>query len=145
MPAKVDAADIFGQAKIVDGDSLEIYEKEIRLYGIDAPEMDQWCGIDGEYSCGHDAKRALIQMIADNPVRCEDLGRDNYDRILAICYVNDVNLNAVLVREGWALAYQRYSMKFVADESDAKANRRGIWGQKPFINPWEWRNLMRRR
>ena len=41
------AADLIGQASIVDGDTIEIYGQRIRLFGIDAPEHDQLCETAG--------------------------------------------------------------------------------------------------
>jgi endonuclease YncB( thermonuclease family) len=34
------AADLTGQASVIDGDTLEIHGARIRLWGIDAPETD---------------------------------------------------------------------------------------------------------
>jgi endonuclease YncB( thermonuclease family) len=48
------AADLAGQARIIDGDTLEIHGTRIRLWAIDAPESDQLCrNQDSEhYRCG---------------------------------------------------------------------------------------------
>jgi hypothetical protein len=43
-----------------------------------------------------------------------------------------------MVREGWAVAYRKYSQDFVADEAAAREAKRGIW-RSAFIVPWEWR------
>jgi endonuclease YncB( thermonuclease family) len=37
------AADLTGQASIIDGDTLEIHGTRIRLWGIDAPGSTQLC------------------------------------------------------------------------------------------------------
>ena len=34
---------ISGKAKVIDGDTIKINEKKIRLFGIDAPEKEQIC------------------------------------------------------------------------------------------------------
>ena len=41
LPATAD--NLTGKATLVDGDTIEIGEQVIHLYGIDAPEMDQFC------------------------------------------------------------------------------------------------------
>ena len=43
-----------------------------------------------------------------------------------------------LVSEGLALAYRRFSERFVPLEEVAAATRRGVW-QTPFEPPWEYR------
>jgi hypothetical protein len=48
------ADDFVGQASVVDGDTLEIQGRRIRLWGVDAPESSQLCrGEDSsQYRCG---------------------------------------------------------------------------------------------
>ena len=64
---------------------------------------------------------------------------DRYGRLIAICFVGGKNLNAMMVNEGWALAYRDYSNKYVPQENAAREARRGIWAME-FVPPWEWRS-----
>ena len=58
---------------------------------------------------------------------CTDRGEDRYDRTLAICYLGDLDLNAWMVTEGWALAYRHYSLEYVPQEDAARAAVTGMW------------------
>lgn len=137
------AADIAGQATVIDGDTIEIHGQRIRLFGIDAPESRQTCEADGkEYRCGKDAVFALADKIARQAVKCEDHGRDRYDRMIAICYVGSQDVGAWLVEQGWALAFRRYSVAYVGNEQAAETAGRGMW-RGSFVPPWDWRKGMR--
>lgn len=76
--------------------------------------------------------------IENRTVRCKGDERDRYGRLIAVCYVGDTNLNAWMVRNGWALAYRRYSTEYVPEEQQAKAEKAGIWRGR-FVPPWDWR------
>ena len=59
-----------------------------------------------------------------------------------MCFVNDKNINSLMVKRGWALAYRKYSKDYVNDEEEAKEKKIGLWAGE-FIPPWEWRRLKR--
>jgi endonuclease YncB( thermonuclease family) len=121
------AADIAGQASMIDGDTLEIHGQRIRLHGIDAPESAQLCNRDGKpWPCGRRAAFAFADRIGNLTVTCEAKDRDRYGRIVAICFAGGENLNTWMVRQGWALAYRRYSRDYIADEDTARQARAGI-------------------
>jgi endonuclease YncB( thermonuclease family) len=71
-------------------------------------------------------------------VECVGHARDRYQRLLAVCYVGGEDQNERIVREGWALAYRRYSADYVQPEAEAKRAGAGIW-RGEFTPPWEWR------
>src|SRR3954462_12345017 len=90
LSAKVSgAADMPGQASIIDGDTLEIHGTRIRLWGIDAPESSQFCrGADSlPYRCGAQAANDLDAFISRRPVSCIPLALDRYGRTVATCTV----------------------------------------------------------
>ena len=99
-PAPASHANLIGQASIIDGDTLEIHGTRIRLWGIDAPEHDQFCRGDDSlpYHCGAKAANELDAFIARRPVSCEPVGRDVYGRTVARCSVASVDLSEWLVR-----------------------------------------------
>ena len=127
--------------RIVDADTLEVAGQKVRLQGIDAPESGQSCRQAGgpRYPCGDHATQALRTRIGTDAVTCTIAGRDRYLRALGICYAADgTDLNGWLVRQGHALAYRRYSTKYVPQEDQAKAAQAGLWAGE-FIKPWDWR------
>lgn len=134
---------IVGKATVTDGDSLRINDGKIRLWGIDAPELQQFCQqSSATWPCGIEAKKALTDRIGQQSVFCRQEDVDRYGRSVAECYVGDVSLNEWLVEEGWALAYRRYSTKFIPAENQAKFQQAGMW-RGEFIEPWEWRRQRR--
>lgn len=130
---------IVGVVSVIDGDTLEIHGQRIRLHGIDAPESGQFCEKDGkQYRCGQQAALALADKIGRATVRCEHRVIDRYKRIVAVCSLGNVDINAWMVRQGWAIAYRQYSRDYVDDESAAEAEKAGIWVGR-FIEPSKWR------
>ncbi len=65
-------------------------------------------------------------------------GSDRYGRVLATCFVAGENLNDRIVREGWAIAFRRYTSAYLEAEEEAKRRHVGLW-RGDFEPPWEWR------
>ena len=127
------------ELRVIDGDTIHLNGEKIRFTGIDTPELKQTCIKEGFIDpCGVTAKEILIKKIGDNKVKCISEGKDQYNRTLAECFVNDESLSSYLVRSGYAFAYRRYSKKFIPDENYAKANQIGMWSMK-FNFPWDYR------
>jgi len=61
-----------------------------------------------------------------------------YGRIIAICFKDTEDLNRWMVASGWAVAYRKYSLDYVADEERAHRAKVGIWSGT-FAMPWDWR------
>src|SRR6266404_3965095 len=142
-PAAFAAADIIGQASVIDGDTIEIHGQRIRLFGIDAPEHDQLCeAAGGQYRCGQQAALALSDQIGSKSVDCVRRDVDQYGRVVAVCSAGGEDLNAWMVRQGWALAYRHYSTAYVGDEDAAHLAGAGIW-RGTFEAPWDWREAQR--
>jgi endonuclease YncB( thermonuclease family) len=132
-------SELLGRASVIDGDTIEVQGSRLRLSGIDAPESGQRAlGPDGEIRIGQAAAFALADKVGAQPVRCAIDGTDRYRRLLATCFLDGVDLNGWMVREGWALAFRRYSQRYVGDEDVAREAGRGIWATR-FVPPWDWR------
>lgn len=130
---------VVGSARALDGDSLVVEGREMRLQGIDAPESRQTCNLAGQtVPCGRQATQALQRWLARGPVMCTGHETDQYARLLVLCRVNGTDINADLVRNGFAVDFGRYP----AEEREARAAYRGIWAGT-FEVPAEYRRRMR--
>ncbi len=138
---EINALEIIGIPKVVDGDTIYINSYKIRLEGIDAPEMKQKCKRnEKEYFCGNISKKRLEKKIENTVIKCISLTKDRYKRYLATCFSKKINLNRWMVKNGYAFAYRRYSKMYVNDERFAKENNLGLWSGT-FIKPEKWRKL----
>ncbi len=133
------------KVRVIDGDSLVVGGREVRLEGMDAPEYKQSCytakGL--AYACGVRATTYLQRLVKGKKVRCEPVEIDRYHRVVAFCYAGGKNLNAEMVRAGQAVAYDRYDDSFVPAEKEARKAGRGIW-QGKFMRPEFWRLLKKK-
>ena len=128
---------IKGKAKVIDGDTIHIGNNKIRLHGIDAPEQKQTCTIEGnEWNCGLDATIFLSNLINRKSVNCRVNDIDQYKRLVAVCFIDNININQIMIISGWAIAYRYYSKDFIKEEEIAKKNKIGIWRgtfEEPYI------------
>ncbi len=143
-------ADVSGPACVTDGDTLVVNGKRrhtgcvggtrVRLFGIDAPELKQKCKHPSgrDLLCGRAAASFLLQHVSGRTVECKGNSVDRYGRLIATCFIDGKNLNALMVGEGWALAYRAHSGKYVPQENVARKASKGIWAMQ-FVPPWEWR------
>jgi endonuclease YncB( thermonuclease family) len=131
---------ITGKPWIIDGDTISIAGTHIRLEGIDAPESDQTCAdsTGKTWDCGKAAGAELRARIAGRALTCQRRALDRYRRVLAVCTLPDgTDINAWMVRQGWALAYG-FAKTYALEEAEAQAARRGVWAGA-FVAPWRWR------
>lgn len=133
-------ASVQGPATVVDGDTLNIDGVRVRLEGIDAPESAQTCrtAAGKDWSCGTAATRVLERLTAGRDVRCDKTGIDRYGRMLGICYAGGLDLNAEMVRRGFAWAFVRYSAAYVTQEAEAQLARAGVWAGTA-VPAWDFR------
>ena len=140
LPALAAAADITGVPKIREGDQITIGSSRIRLGAIDAPSVDQLClNTKGErWTCGVAARDELVKHVGNKSWTCHASQTDRRGRQLARCEVDGEDIQKWMVKNGWALAYARFSHDYDADEKAARDAKAGMW-QGAFIAPWDWR------
>jgi endonuclease YncB( thermonuclease family) len=129
-----------GIAHVVDGDTIDVAGRRIRLEGIDAPETGQTCERRNRepWACGTDATGLLLQLVGRAEIACVVRGSDVYGRALATCYNNGRDINAEMVRQGLAWAFVKYSSTYVAEEAAARRSGLGIW-QGTAQEAWAYR------
>lgn len=128
--------------RVTDGDTLVVsgLRKNVRILGIDAPELAQ--------ASGHAAREA-IQALEGKTVRLHTLGRDSYGRTLAQVFLNDgTDVGLEQLRAGWAWVYgsglralpKKERRAYRAAEASARKEKRGLWkGSPAAIAPWRFR------
>ena len=108
---------------VVDGDTFDIGETRIRLWGVNTPERGKQ---------GYEAATDFLKQLVENAtVNCMGMYYDRYERTVASCEVEGQDIGKMLVQAGVAIDYKRYSKGFYSsDEMQAKANKRGLWGHQ---------------
>ena len=132
------AAGNYPVVSVVDGDTVKVRMgggvESVRLIGIDAPETAtsgrpaQCFGPESSAKAGELLAGKAVHLEFD-----ESQGRlDRYGRLLAYVWVDDVHINALMVRQGYAREFTynlpyRYQAEFKAAEAEARAAGRGLW------------------
>jgi micrococcal nuclease len=145
---------------VSDGDTVKLETAEgaklkIRLYGIDAPEMEKISRRTGMVSkagqpYGEEAYEALRSKMLDSKVKVDIMATDRYKRMVGIVYLDNKNINLEMVKEGWAWAYREYldrpyASEYIDAEREARTKRSSLWQQPNPQPPWEFRKLLRTR
>ena len=112
---------ISGQAIVHDGDTMRVAGYSVRLAGVDAEELSE--------PNGYAARDALRAIVRASTVRCEISGK-SYNRVVGTCYLGDMDINAEIIRRGYALDCARYSGGKYRTIEPFDARRRLL--QKPY-------------
>tara|TARA_R110002110_G_scaffold757_2_gene2877 strand:+ start:2480 stop:3163 length:684 start_codon:yes stop_codon:yes gene_type:complete len=130
-PAPVEQRPIVGKARIVDGNTMEVAGRRIYLFGIDAPSPGEVCEAAGKkWACGQNAVFGLSAIVERQWVHCLPRTRNNQGKIAAVCRLagaDGPDINAAMVRQGWAKAVRGGAAAYLAEETAARAAKAGIW------------------
>jgi endonuclease YncB( thermonuclease family) len=123
---------------VTDGDTLWVRSagageaEQIRLQGIDAPEICQ--------TFGSQARDALAARVLHRQVQVAVRARDVYQRNIGRVTVQGDDVAAWLVESGyaWAARFHGRAGPYAKLEARARAERRGLWASKA-RNPRDFR------
>lgn len=145
LPLEVTAAESFtGRVTHVsDGDTLLLAlagsgtEIKVRLYGLDAPELNQ--------PHGKEARKFLSNLLLNREVRVEKQDVDQYGRVVGQVFDSGLFINMTLVASGHAWVYEQFCHKPIcrqmkAEEAKARQKKLGLWKQTDRVPPWQWRH-----
>jgi len=141
MPVQTE---VHGIAHVHDGDTFTVAGVKIRLFGIDAPEMDQNCELrDGSaWACGRWSRDEVRRILNGRDLRCVKQVYDKYGRMVARCYLGEQDLARMLVQDGIVFSYASFSRDYIVDEKAAAVAGRGLWRAK-VMSPAEFRRQKR--
>ena len=127
--------------RVVDGDTIEVSlngKKEmVRLIGIDAPEtVDPRKTIE---CFGKEASEKTKEILNGKIITLESDptqgNRDKYGRLLRYVFINELNINKLMISEGFAHEYTyqsnpyKYQSEFENAQKQAKKSRVGLWSE----------------
>jgi endonuclease YncB( thermonuclease family) len=143
LPAGAALAESFvaRSVSVLDGDTVLVRREagvrpmKVRLADIDAPEKEQ--------DFGDAAKQSLAKMLSGRQVRVDPVAVDMYGRLVARLYIDDVSVNAELIRQGmaWEYSLNRSNREYLSLQDEARRARRGLWAQQNPVAPSQWRKL----
>ena len=141
--AQTSETGISGTPEVLDADVLKFGNQRVILWGIDAPEKNQTCQMNGKLWGCYDVAFRYLQLLAG---RGEETctyksDPDPFGRRFGVCESGGEDLNAEMVKAGMALAFDEQSEDYDATMADAITAAVGLW--QPGVNfeePWVFRH-----
>lgn len=131
---------VFQVYQVSDGDTFSVQLDsglfaEVRLNGIDAPELAQ--------PFGEESKNYLNQILVDKKMFIVAREKDKYGRYLGNVYVHYESVAEKMLAAGMAYHYKDFNQDktLAALEQQAKNQQLGLWSlpENERLAPWEWR------
>ncbi len=149
--------------RVSDGDTLVVKDANgknlnVRFACVDAPEIahtnqeksSKLASERNQFNWGIKAKARVEQLVkaGGDRVILKITDSDQYGRKVAEVYLKDGTfIQQVLIQEGLAKAYRPYLNKcpsqdlVLKTEQQAQQQKLGIWNDRKFVNPWDYRRL----
>ena len=118
-----------GQVAVVDGGTLVLRGRVVRLLGVDPPMRGATtckAANGSTVDCWSAATNALAALVWDRPVACIVRGQDELGRPYAVCDARGTDLNRAQVAAGLARASNALPA-LKRDEDQARSGHRGVW------------------
>lgn len=118
------------QVVVVDGGTLRLKDRVVRLAGINPPARGDTChATDGSgFDCGVAAANALAALVRGHAVECTMQNHDGDGRPVGTCVAEGAALSQTLVASGWARA-EHGDAALVMAEGRARAAGLGLWAR----------------
>jgi hypothetical protein len=118
----------------------------VQLYGIDAPELGQYCEHNGElWECGVEAALFLQKTVKFEgpPIECSPWGKEpagggSTGLVIGVCQVGPKVVGQTMVQNGYAMALPDSFPEYKEAEKQARQPKLGLW-RGEFVPSWEWR------
>ncbi len=123
-PAQQELLAPAAQVAVVDGGTLRMKDRVVRLSGVNPPARGTECGTG--LDCAVASANALAALLHEDPVACRITGSDALGRPFAICEASGTELNQAVIAAGWARADDSQPDLLEA-EAQARAQHRGAW------------------
>ncbi len=121
-------------SSVVDGDTVKLSDgNKIRILGIDTPET-----VDPRKAVqcfGKEASDKMKELVNGKKVillvDASQGDRDKYGRLLRYIYLENEDIGATMIREGYAYAYLKYptskTEEYKTLETRAREGKKGLW------------------
>lgn len=123
------ADDLSGRARTVDGATIEIAGRRLRIAGLASPDAS-WVCLSRKahpYDCAGIARDTLDSFIRGVTVSCTPVGRDRCGRDLAVCRIRRADLGLQMLLAGWAVAADPDDAAYRRAQRSARSRRQGLW------------------
>ncbi|GHV15857.1 putative endonuclease [Fibrobacterales bacterium] len=108
---------------------------KIRMFGVDAPEINQ------EY--GKESGNALRNLINGKEIRLYIHNTDRYGRSVGEAWLGDsINVSLWMIQNGngwWYKSYAKKRTDLESAEKLAKEKKLGFWANENPVPPWDFR------
>lgn len=137
---------IIGVSNVVQGDTITLAGRVVKLFGVASPEISQTCAdASGRgYRCGQQSIAWLSGWLANHQVKCHIVSENKSGLLTGVCMLGPYDIGAAIINAGWAVANTKQTQIYIDYQNQASQNKRGLW-QGNFYMPWDWQKIKSRK